>query len=395
METDPIRIDTSSIASKTQHDKEVRAEARQVSSDESFEAFCDEGAFTNPWATDKKDRFKLLSERRREAKEIKEEPKILAVDKTEDSAKKYQEKNQELDGKKLQNLLKSLKKNDSITDILKKVADYFLDVTLQDDALDFLIENAEGELQETLQRSKEELNRKAGSQIVAGRNIALQAREFSEKGLGTPTALRDLYRDISANPRETNAFFDELSKSYTYDKLKTVIQFLLHSVGSDLRSKGPSIPRGELARLFNETRSLQAILGVYRFFQSRMGLIQQLFTSEELAFPKGLTFETLAKLFMKLLEERYPTGMKILRSAGQLNPEEEIAAMLIIISQWRDGIRNVAPRLYKSGKQRDDLLNAIIEALEELEEQEEERRRKIIEEEEEEEEKKRREKRGK
>jgi type III secretion protein W len=81
-----------------------------------------------------------------------------------------------------------------------------------------------------------------------------------------------------------------------------------------------------------------------------------------------------------------------LRSASQLEPEEKVGALLIVISQWRDAIRNVSPRLYKSNKQRDDLLNAIIEALEELEEQEEERRKRIIEEEEEEEARKRKEK---
>lgn len=389
--TDPIRVDTSAIQAKAQQEKNIRAEARQITSNESFEEFCEEIAY-NPFAgdKDKKDKFKTLEERRtaRTKETQKEDELIKRSAQIDDSTKRHHEKNDELDREKLKRLLRFVKKNDTIDDILKKVEDAFIDVSNQDDALDFLTENTEGELQATILKAKEELNKRAGTQIVAGRNIAKQAREFSEKGLGSRTALRDLYRDITGNPRETTALFDELSKGYSFDKLKTVIQFLLHSLGSDLRSKGPSIPRGELARLFTETRSLQSILGIYRFFQSRMKLMQQLFANAQMEFPRILTFEALAKLFMKLLEERYPTGIKILRAAGQLSSEEEIATLLIIITQWRDAVRNVSPRLYKSGKHRDDLLNAIIEALDELEDQEEERRNRIIEAEEEEERKK-------
>ncbi len=88
----------------------------------------------------------------------------------------------------------------------------------------------------------------------------------------------------------------------------------------------------------------------------------------------------LAKHFMKALQERYPSADKILQLAMQLGLSEEILAQIIIFTQMRDGMRQVAPRLFKSDQHRQDLLNAFIDAIEDLDER--------LEEEEEEEEEK-------
>jgi type III secretion protein W len=93
-----------------------------------------------------------------------------------------------------------------------------------------------------------------------------------------------------------------------------------------------------------------------------------------------LTFEMLAKQFMKAVQERYPSADKILQLGIQLGLSEELLAQVIILTQMRDGIRQVAPKLFKSDQHRQDLLSAFLDAIEELDER--------LEEEEEEEEKK-------
>ena len=108
-------------------------------------------------------------------------------------------------------------------------------------------------------QAKEFLNASFKREIVAGRNINLQAQTFSKEGLGSPTALRDMYRDITGNPRTPHTLFDELTAKFSYDSMRMVIRFLLHSLGADLKSKGPSITRPELMRLMEETQILQAI----------------------------------------------------------------------------------------------------------------------------------------
>lgn len=47
------------------------------------------------------------------------------------------------------------------------------------------------------------------------------------------------------------------------------------------------------------------------------------------------------------------------------------SAQIILYLQYRDAIRQVAPRLFRNEKHRQELLLSLIETLEELEEQEE------------------------
>lgn len=63
--------------------------------------------------------------------------------------------------------------------------------------------------------------------------------------------------------------------------------------------------------------------------------------------------------------------MKLLKQANNLGLLSDYAKMIILM-QFRDAIRNLSPRLYKSLRHRHDLLLVIIEALEEVEEKEDE-----------------------
>ena len=139
-----------------------------------------------------------------------------------------------------------------------------------------------------------------------------------------------------------------------------------------MKSKGPSIPREELKRLLDETRSLQGILGVFRFFQSRMKLMHKLFSSYGLILPPRLDFEALARLFVKILAERYVNSEKIMQTARYLGIEEEVAAQIIVYTQMRDAIRQVAPKYFRDMRHRDEQLKAYIDTLEKLEDQLEE-----------------------
>ena len=283
----------------------------------------------------------------------------------------YEKRNPELKSKVLIILREQIKPDDSQEEILQKVGDFYEDVSLADEALEFLLETSDGALHQQIQQAKNHFNDRHGREIAAGRNIGDLAREA--EGLGTPTSLRDLYRDITGTPREAPTLFDELSQRYKYKDLNKVIKFLMHSLGADLKSKGPSIPRGQLHRLIQETRSLQAIQGVYRFFQGRMKLVGRLFAKEGLKQPDRLTFELLAKAFMTLARERYPTADKVLKMSGRLGLEQWLIAKIIVLSQMRDAIREVAlHQIYKSLQHRDELYMALIEALEDLEDELEE-----------------------
>ena len=297
---------------------------------------------------------------------------VIPIERVEEVSEQFHKKNHELQQKALLLLRSRISSKDTSEDILKKVKEFYTDASLADEALDFLIETSRGRIQETVRQAKEELNKSFSREIKAGKNIFSQSQEFAAKGIGAPTSLRDLYRDITGNPREAYTLFDELTTNYSFDKLKTVIKFILHSLGADMKSKGPSISRAELSRLFTETKNMQAILGVFAFFLSRMRMITSSFAREGVALPLNLSFESLAKTFMRFLQERYPSVDKALQLALQFGLADELEAQIILHIQFRDALRQVSQKLFKDERQRQELLLCFMDTLEELEEELEE-----------------------
>ena len=318
---------------------------------------------------------KTLNERqktvdRKETTEKKDDLEPSAVQKIRTSAEKTEKKNPELKQKMLELLRSHINPDDNKDDILEKVTKFYGDISNADDALDFLLETTGGELREQVRKAKEDINHpdRFQREIVAGRNISEEARAFAKEGLGSPTALRDIYRDLINNHRDPRTQFDVLSKQFEYKKLQKAIKFLFNSIGRDLRSQGPSISRGLLHRLFTETRTLQMILGVYHYFKGRMGLLQSLFTKNELTMNSQLTFENLAKEFMNLTGERYPSGDGVLRLARNFHIDNSLSAKIFVFTQMRDAVNAVAgDKIYRSVQHRHEVYAAIIEALEELE----------------------------
>lgn len=350
----------------------------QEAAHEAFQEWGDLNAW-NPLALARN--FQTLDRRTRERgrpedahkqEKVEEEHEISAVEQLQEISENYQRKNPELQARTLLSLQARITLQDSVEDILRKLREVYSDPALADEALDFLIETAGPEMRKLLEKTKAELGRLHERDIKAGRNMGAQARNFSSQGLGSPTALRDLYRNIIGNPRDANTLFQELSGNYPFDKMKVVIDFVLHSLGADIKSKGPSISREELQRFMTETRNMQAILGIYRYFFSRMRLIASSFDRQGLVLPPRINFEMLARTFMRFLQERYPSVDKALLLSQQLGIADEELAQLIIYLQFRDAMRQVAPRLFRDEKHRQELLMCFMETLEDLEEELEE-----------------------
>jgi type III secretion protein W len=230
-----------------------------------------------------------------------------------------------------------------------------------------LIQTTEGDFQQTIIAAKEDLHIHYQREIIAGHNMGTEARRYADQGLADPSTLRDIYREVTGNPKEPAVLFDEFSKHFDFEHMQPLIGFLLHSLGRDLKSKGPSIPSAELQRLVTETRTMQAILGIYRYFQGSMGRIGNAFQRDGLNLPPTINFEILAKLLVKLLQDRYPNTDKILQMGKLLEISEELLAQMIIYTQMKDGLRHIAPKMFRSQKHKKDLQLLFIEALEDLE----------------------------
>lgn len=347
--------------------------AAQVASDNRFTESCEQ-AF-NPAATIRMQRrfesFRPINERKSSPDGPTRVEKVEAKMEGEDLAQNYHRRNPELDPQLLRRLATKLKNAQTIEEVLDTVLGAVEDPTLADEVLEFLEQEVEGNAKEMVAGARNYLNTIKKREIVAGRNIDPAVQSFHKQGVGsTPTELRNLYREITQEPKEHNVLFAELSEKYSFEELSAVVAFLLKSMGYDLKAKGSSIQQQELMRLMTETRNLQSILWVYLFFKKRKKMIRRLYDEHGCEDEEPPPFEELAKDFISIVEERYPTVAKLLTRAQKRGLSEEES--IVIFMQYRDAIRGLAPRLYRNLKHRQDLLMIIIEALEELESEEEE-----------------------
>ena len=294
--------------------------------------------------------------------------KVMPEKDVKEQASKFERRNPELKAAILALLLDKAKACRDKEELIKLVEQFYPDPTLADEAFEFLLATSVGSFKEMVQEAKDAYNALHGREIQAGKNISEEVQKFVTLGLGTPSKLRDLYRDITGNPREPIALFLELGDRFNYKEMRKVLSYLFHALGSDLKSHGPSIPPGMLHTLVTEVRNLQAGLGVLQFFRNRMRLVEFLFQRNGLPVPQEMGFESLSRQFITLLQERYPSPDKVLLLAKKLGISETLAK-IIIFSQMRDAVREVAlHQFYRSVQHRDEVYKAILDCLEQLEE---------------------------
>ncbi|WP_108624389.1 HrpJ domain-containing protein [Candidatus Similichlamydia epinepheli] len=325
----------------------------------------------------KKDKLRARKKVRRSSGLAGDEEK--RVSETKESAReraaRYQEDNEELDEQYLLALQGQIRGDDDEETILDKIKLYFQDWSLVDEVLDFLSEGADSALLKKFKNLKDTIQKKYGREILAGKNIGNEARFFSKHGLGSPILLRKMYLDITANPRTAPDLFEDLSSRFAYPQLRKVIGFLLRSLGADLRSKGPSIARGELYRLLNETRIAQAILGVFRFFKAREKMVNRLFVQYGLDSLPKMNFEIMSKTFMRFVSDRFPSPENTRHLIGQMGAHDSVPGLIVLGMQVRDALREVDPyKLFGYGTDpnaallhKEELTKTILEVLEELE----------------------------
>ena len=367
---------------KVQKENQQELIAEQLSSKDSLKESQEEvvNPFAQKFATKQKDietqkpRFVQKKEETGASKDaISGVEEATDFQDSQEFAEQFQQENPEVRSEVLLLLKDQIKPGDTKEEILATIAKYYPDPALADKALEYLIKATKGELSETVKEARTSFQKIFSKEIAAGQYLSLKAKQASTKGLGSAGTLRELFKEIINNPRDSTTLFEELSTKYPFKELKSVIDFLLHTLGADTKTKGANIPRGLLHRLITETRSLQAILGVYNFFRGRMHLVDKMFEQQNVEKPAELTFENFAKQFMSLAADRYPTAAKVHQASTKLGVDKTVQGEIITDSQFRDAIRQVSMNfIFKSVEHRDALYLSTLEALEDLEDQLEE-----------------------
>ncbi|MGL5626000.1 MAG: HrpJ domain-containing protein [Candidatus Rhabdochlamydia sp.] len=371
MSKEPISPIDSAKAQKAAAAERANEQAAVIQeASEDLQAWTEEGAFLPGFMRRAES---LETKVRRTPKEERSDKKERSrpVEQIDRLSEEFQQRNPELQARALRLLRSRLQEEDTAEDIQRKVSEIYPDHFLADEALDFVLQTSTGELSKQAFLARKQINDFYSREIIAGKNIAAQVQEFSIQGLETSIGLRALYREITGNPRDCNTLFNTLLSMFKYDKMKLVIAFILHSLGSDLKAKGSSIDRGELHNLLTEARKLQAILGIFRFFESRMRFISAEFKRHGLTLSDLLTFEELSKQFMEILQDRYPSGDKILQQYLK-KWMLSITGDITLLSLYHRALRETSGRLYRSNQHRQELTNAMVDGLEDLYDQEEE-----------------------
>ena len=367
-------ISTSSAKSAQEISVEEGAEleAEQLAAEQSLMDAAENGLFTPIYIMKnaRKLQDKLDSRKGKDAEESKNQSGNHLIDSISKLAKSFEDSNPEMNQNALLGLKANIKDSDDAETIYEKVRKFYKDEYLADEALKFLEEttNPHTNLGKNIRKARTLLNERHQRAVCAGRNISDDACEYAKQGLGSPTSLRELYQDVTGNPKDPISMFEQLSQSFDFEKMKPILAFLLRSLGKDIKSKGPSISKIELQRLFSETRTMQAILSIYRFFLGRMPLIKDTFDRDNIQWPQNMNFELLSKMFTQYIQERYPSSDRLLNQVQELGIENYIVAQMIIFGQYKDALRGVSPKLFKSNTHRQDLLMAVVETVSELDE---------------------------
>lgn len=276
----------------------------------------------------------------------------------------YENKNPDLKAKSLQSLKEQISKFDTSEDILQKVLEAFPEPVTAEAAIEYLLKTLPDELREKIKEAQDKLEKRFSRKLQAGKNIFEESLKFAEEGLSTPSELRETYSQLTAESRSTLDTFEELLNKFTFEKMTQAISFWLSALGADLNSKGSSIEKGELHKLIEETRTLQAILGVYNYFSAKQReLILSLVRHNALATPE-MNYQNLAKIFVKILQDPYPSPDKILFYKNDLNIVSNLASQEAVFNVMCSAIKNVSPRLYRNNKHKDEVLSCFLIALE-------------------------------
>lgn len=352
--------------------KQVQSEERQTNVENIFDP---ERTQREQEKNEKFDRLENRFQKPEQKEKELEDQQIEKVEKKadEDLANRFAKRNYELPPDQLRSLRSALKSGVQPEALLAEIQKTFPDPTLANEAIDYLKRVGGEEFQEVITQAKEILNERYALQIKAGQNVNSVAQEFHQKGVGeSPTELRDLYRELVENPeRKHNELFRLYSRRYKYPELKKRVRYLLNALGSDLRSKGPSIERPELLVLLTEVRNLQSILWTYSFFKGRVKTIKAMFKLADFTSDKEWSFGKLAKGYMRLVEEPYPSVRKVLDLLEKMGLSEDVEK-IAVLTQYRDANRALSNRLFDTPKQKANLHTVILTTLEQLEPEEEE-----------------------
>ena len=247
-------------------------------------------------------------------------------------------------------------------DVLKELARGSTDASVQFAMLDIL-EQAFGEGEEALRtlvsQAKARLSAEKGPEIRAGINLAeeVNARATTPEEM---RELRDMYRSEVVGFTKPQDCFRSLLAARGAEGLKDAIEFLIAGCGADLKSSSPSMEAAALGRIMTDLQCVQVLQTVLEALTA-LGMRRDKQFGEKCL----LDGEQMAGRVMDLTEQSFVAAAGIAAFIGDCGVRKLLARM-DFARELTGLFRKLSPRLFAREGDRQRLVDAAQEHLDEI-----------------------------
>lgn len=227
------------------------------------------------------------------------------------------------------------------------------------DLMEQMLGEGETELRDLVRQAKAQLMAEKGADIKAGINLAeeVNARASTPEEM---RELRDMYRSEVVGFTKPQECFRSLLAMRGAEGLRDAIDFLIAGCGADLKSSTPSLEAAALGRILTDLQCvqvLQTVLDALTALGRRMG--------REFGETCRLDGEGMTERVLDLTEQSFVASPAIARLIGDCGMKALLARM-DFARELTALFRKLSPRLFAREGDRQRLVDAAQEHLDEL-----------------------------
>ena len=227
------------------------------------------------------------------------------------------------------------------------------------DLLEQMLGEGETELRDLVRQAKAQLMAEKGADVKAGLNLAeeVNARATTPQEM---RELRDLYRSEVVGFTKPQECFRSLIAARGAEGLKDAIDFLIAGCGADLKSSSPSMEAVALGRILTDLQCVQVLQTVLDALTALGKRMDKQFGETCLLDGEGLTERVL-----DLTEQSFVAASAIAHLIGDCGMKALLARM-DFARELTSLFRKLSPRLFAREGDRQQLVDAAQEHLDEL-----------------------------
>ena len=227
------------------------------------------------------------------------------------------------------------------------------------DLMEQMLGEGETELRELIRQAKTQLMTENGAEIKAGINLAeeVNARATTPEEM---RELRDMYRSEVVGFTKPQECFRSLLAARGPEGLKDAIDFLIAGCGADLKASSPSLEAAALGRILTDLQCvqvLQTVLDALTALGRRMG--------RQFGETCLLDGEEMTERVLDLTEQAFVSASAISHLIGDCGMKALLARM-DFARELTSLFRKFSPRLFAHEGDRQRLVDAAQEHLDEL-----------------------------